>query len=61
MRNGDNKSSVGGIKKNTPAELNTAAHKEADKDIEKDPELSNKPAPEDDLDETELAQLEGEE
>lgn len=37
-----------------------AAHKEADKDIERDPDLSSKPSPTDDLDEGELARLEGE-
>jgi hypothetical protein len=38
-----------------------AAHKQADKDIEQDPDLSTKPSPGDDLDEGELARLEGEE
>ncbi len=37
-----------------------AAHKEADKDIDHDPDLSSKPSPGDDLDEGELARLEGE-
>jgi len=37
-----------------------AAHKQADKDIEKDPDLATKPRPEDNLDEGELARLEGE-
>ena len=37
-----------------------AAHEQADKDIEKDPDLATKPNPEDDLDEGELARLEGE-
>lgn len=36
------------------------AHSQADADIEKDPELAAKPAPEDGLDEGELARLEGE-
>ena len=36
------------------------AHEQADKDIEKDPDLTTKPNPEDDLDEGELARLEGE-
>jgi hypothetical protein len=35
------------------------AHKQAEKDIEKDPDLSSKPDPGDDLDEGELARLEG--
>ena len=39
----------------------SAAHKQADKDIEQDPDLSTKPEPGDDLDEGELARLEGEE
>lgn len=38
-----------------------AAHKEADKDIEQDPDLSPTPGPGDDLDEGELARLDGEE
>ncbi len=37
-----------------------AAHKEADKDIDHDPDLSSEPSPGDDLDEGELARLEGE-
>lgn len=36
------------------------AHREADKDIEKDPDLTSKPHRGDDLDEGELARLEGE-
>lgn len=36
------------------------AHEQAIKDIDKDPELDNEPAPEDGLDEGELARLEGE-
>ncbi|MEO7120996.1 MAG: hypothetical protein ABIY62_07865 [Ginsengibacter sp.] len=35
------------------------AYKEAEKDIEKDPDLSAAPQPGDDLDEGELARLEG--
>ncbi len=38
----------------------SAAHKAADKDIDRDPDLSLKPSPGDDLDEGELARLEGE-
>lgn len=38
----------------------TAAHEQADKDIEKDPDLTPKPRKGDDLDEGELARLEGE-
>ena len=37
------------------------AMKQAEKDISKDPDLSNEPDPADDLDEGELARLEGEE
>jgi len=36
------------------------AHKQADKDIEQDPDLRPKPNPEDEMDEGELARLEGE-
>lgn len=35
------------------------AHTQADNDIAKDPEFNNEPAPEDGLDEGELAKLEG--
>jgi hypothetical protein len=38
----------------------TIAHDQADKDIEKDPDLTTKPQKGDDLDEGELARLEGE-
>jgi hypothetical protein len=38
----------------------TDAHRQAEEDIEKDPDLSMIPAKEDDLDEGELARLEGE-
>ena len=49
-------------KKLTPRENKniTQAHNQAEKDIESDPDLNTKPDPEDDLDEGELAQLEGE-
>ncbi len=36
------------------------AHQQADKDIEQDPDMATKPRPEDNLDEGELARLEGE-
>lgn len=36
------------------------AHHQADQDIEHDPDLTTRPNPEDDLDEGELARLEGE-
>ncbi len=36
------------------------AHEQAEKDIEKDPDLASKQKPGDDLDEGELARLEGE-
>ena len=39
----------------------SAAHKEANKDIKQDPDLSPMPWPGDDMDEGELARLEGEE
>lgn len=38
----------------------TQAQEQAEKDIEKDPDLNLEPEPEDDLDEGELARLEGE-
>ncbi len=38
----------------------TEAHEQAEKDIEMDPDLNLKPEPGDDLDEGELARLEGE-
>ncbi len=38
----------------------TEAYEQAEKDIEMDTDLSSKPEPEDDLDEGELARLEGE-
>ena len=43
-------------------EVNKAeeAHQQAHKDIEHDPDLSTRPNPEDNLDEGELARLEGE-
>ena len=61
MQNADNKSSH---KKNDGQKENEnieAAHKEAEKDIEQDPDLSMDPEPGDDLDEGELARFEGEE
>ena len=36
------------------------AHHQADRDIEHDPDFTTRPNPEDDLDEGELAKLEGE-
>lgn len=42
-------------------ELANDAYEQAEKDIEKDPELNSQPNPGDDLDEGELARLEGEE
>jgi len=52
--------------KNSPPEkkmdkdIITQAQEQAEKDIEKDPDLNLEPEPEDDLDEGELARLEGE-
>ena len=60
MQSKDNKSPN---KQNEPHKENeniSAAHKAADEDIEQDPDLSTKPQPGDDLDEGELARLEGE-
>jgi len=51
------------IKKKTPAKTDdpiTEAHRLAEKDIDADPDLSTKPEQGDDLDEGELARLEGE-
>ncbi len=46
---------------NEPENKNfTPAHDQAEKDIEKDPDLNSKTHREDDLDEGELARLEGE-
>jgi hypothetical protein len=61
MQNTDGKSSHNKNDQQKENENISAAHKEADKDIEKDPELSPKPKPGDDLDEGELARLEGHE
>lgn len=58
----NNKVSVADNTKSETSLKNTiAAHKEADKDMEKDPDLNDKPKPGDDLDEGELARFEGEE
>lgn len=61
----DKKSSPGNKeskKDNAPDEKHpiTEARKIAEEDIEADPDLSTKPEPGDDLDEGELARLEGE-
>lgn len=61
MQNTGSKSSHNKTDQQKENESISAAHKEADKDIEQDPELSPKPSPGDDLDEGELARLEGEE
>lgn len=45
---------------NTKSKDFSEAHIQAEKDIEKDPDLNTKPHQEDDLDEGELARLEGE-
>jgi len=48
-------------KKNAKEKEKTVeAHEQADKDIKKDPDLATQPRPEDNLDEGELARLEGE-
>ncbi|MEP6616056.1 MAG: hypothetical protein ABJA57_05725 [Ginsengibacter sp.] len=54
LSSGDDKEAGPG---NTPVE---EAHIQAEEDIKEDPELGNIPAKEDDLDEGELARLEGE-
>ncbi len=43
-----------------PKKISEKAHIQAEKDIAKDPDLTNKPDPAADLDEGELARLEGE-
>lgn len=50
------------VNKTDPNEkkLTSEAHDQAEKDIEKDPDLNSKPHREDGLDEGELAKLEGE-
>ena len=58
-----NKEPATGPKKDqkTSAEkATTTAHDQAEKDIEEDPDLNTQPHREDDLDEGELARLEGE-
>lgn len=47
-------------KKIAPKDAAEKAHEQAEKDIEKDPDLSLEPEIGDDLDEGELARLEGE-
>jgi hypothetical protein len=49
------------LKNNNQVPKTELAHNEADKDIEQDPDLAKQPRKEDDLDEGELARLEGEE
>ena len=61
MQNTGNKSTYTKSDQQKEKENILAAHKEADKDIEQDPDLSKKPGPADDLDEGELARLDGEE
>jgi hypothetical protein len=61
MQNTDKKPSHHKSDQQKENENIAAAHKEADKDMEQDPDLSSTPNPEDDLDEGELARLEGEE
>ena len=46
-------------KKKPGADPLTEAHEQAEKDIEKDPDLNLEPKPGDDLDEGELARLDG--
>ncbi|MEP6926906.1 MAG: hypothetical protein ABI834_04680 [Ginsengibacter sp.] len=60
MQNTDKKSAGNKSDQQKENENILAAHKEADRDIEQDPDLSAKPKPGDDLDEGELARLEGE-
>jgi hypothetical protein len=57
VTNNDDKRNAEG---NNDAENTSAALQQAEKDISKDPELSSEPDPAADLDEGELARLEGE-
>ena len=63
MANKKTKTDPGNKLKKPPAPIENqpglAAHAQADKDIEQDPDLNTKPHREDDLDEGELARLEG--
>ncbi len=61
MQNTGRKSSGNKNDQEKENEIISTAHKEAEKDIEQDPELSTEPEPGDDLDEGELARFEGEE
>ena len=61
MQNINSKSSGNKSDQQKENESIAAAHREAAMDIEQDPDLSPKPEPADDLDEGELARLEGEE
>lgn len=61
MQNTDGKSPQNKTDQQKENDNISAAHKEAEKDIEQDPDLSLEPEPGDDLDEGELARLEGEE
>jgi hypothetical protein len=61
MQNTDSKSSHNKTSQEKENESTVAAHKAADQDIEQDPDLSPIPSPGDDLDEGELARLEGDE
>lgn len=61
MQDTGNKSSHTKSDQQKEKEIVSAAHAEAEKDIEQDPDLSLKPDPADDLDEGELARFEGEE
>ena len=60
MQDTDRKSSHNKSDHQKEKKIISAAHEEAEKDMEQDPDLSLKPRPEDDLDEGELARLEGE-
>ena len=55
-----NKNTSGNTEQKMENENIDAAHKAADKDIEQDPDIKTKPETGDDLDEGELARLEGE-
>jgi hypothetical protein len=57
----DKKNNAAADKKQNEKEHVIEAHSQADKDLEKDPDLNTRPQPGDDLDEGELARFESEE
>lgn len=60
-KNVNKENTTGEDKPNVTPGIIRSAHTEAEKDMKKDPEFNEKPDPADDLDEGELARLEGSE